>query len=256
MMMLLLFHGLWKAMNKLSSRKQKVSPISCFFCFVLCSPFYKGYFGLVSASSRWFFAFFFLAPFFFPRIFCYLLPWKFVFFPRIFCYLLPWQLIHRLPETRSLKWLSETYFQLSSFSYFKRYFYLSNVLRCVKIITCFFFSFTHSLLRGIEVSSFWVLIRGSGWKCRIDALKGFKISCATSKACAFGVRPSMSFLTITLLSFFLLDDSPELEEKRSKFFDKHYTVQTRTKEDLFWGFRVIFSLYIGSFLQNQLLNCF
>ena len=67
---------------------------------------------------------FLLAPFFFPRIFCYLLPWKFFFFPRIFCHLLPWQLIHRLPETRSLKWLSETYFQLSSFSYFKIYFYL------------------------------------------------------------------------------------------------------------------------------------
>ena len=130
--------------------------------------------------------------------------------------------------------------------------YLSNVLRCVKIIRCFFFSPTlfYAELKFLR-SGFC-----SGRKCRIDALKGFKISCATSKACAFGVRPSMSCLTITLLSFFLLDDSPELEEKRSKFFDKHYTVQTRTKEDLFWGFRVIFSLYIGSFLQNQPLNCF
>ena len=118
MMMLLLFLGLWKAMNKLSSPKQKVPPISCFFGVVLCSPFYKRYFGLVSASSRWFFAFSFLAP---------------------FCYLLPWQFIHRLLETCALKWFSETYFQLSSFSYFKRYFYLSNVHWCVKIIICIFF---------------------------------------------------------------------------------------------------------------------
>ena len=44
--------------------------------------------------------------------------------------------------------------------------------------------------------------------------------------------------------FLSLDDSPELEEKRSKFFDKHYTVQTRTKEGVFWGFGVIFFSYI------------
>ena len=51
--------------------------------------------------------------------------------------------------------------------------------------------------------------------------------------------------------FLSVDDSPELEEKRSKFFDKHYTVRTRIKEHVFWALGWFFVLYIESFPQNQ-----
>lgn len=87
MTMLLLFRGLWKAMNKLSLREQKVFPLSLVAVLLFLCSFVKHSFGPVSTATQSSFAFSILACFsffflFFHRLFRHVLA-KLIYFLEI-----------------------------------------------------------------------------------------------------------------------------------------------------------------------------